>query len=1305
MSGSNSKRPRLLAVLVVGLSMLSFVWWWKGSNDTDSTRTLQSDGQAVVAAAHVPQWNRVAPDTLTGIADGRVLPRLAAKQVLDRQRAPLANGGVVERRLLRTAQKYPEIVFQQEFAPASRAQALRLTREFAYAAGHVLLGPKAGISPEQLLAAVRQQGFEPLERVGEGWRVATQIADIEGVDRAIEILLQNRAVATVEPDYLVFTADEPQQAKVVASQGGRLLDLERQAWVEDAPRNGAAYSPAAVRAGESERLAGLPEGARVLNFEAPDGRRGSFRPEVRMHNFIVTTSAMRQDSFSSVYVQNAYTAGYPSNGGNYLRVMFADGGVVFEHKDHLPFDAISVDLSEYSTVFAYPGTITFRGYLANGQVVSQDLVTDGVVDGTGPLTDFQSFTFNSSFRDVVKLEALSSVVMIDNLVVVLKGQETPLPAAPAAPLVYAVNWNDAPHGVNAVSAVGGPYAPSSHNFGTAIVRQSLGALTDRPLELTRTGFNGQDDAYGQIRFDAALHASRYVIEFDVCKVESDSLALFLDCDTGFVRLDFGFDGIGSYSSTTGYGSAYVAYNPSAATHVRVTVDFATESWTMSLNGQAPALTGSLAGFPDLATVRFSLTDSGAPGGVAIDNFTLAATGITAPPTTPRLALSPPDQLRFGQVAVGGSVWRRLFLKNIGSEDLEVTTATVNDAAYTVTTALPVTVIPGNTMPLDLTFQPSTSGLHDAVLTLAANDPTSPVTTLPLSGFATGVPVASLNPAVLDAYTVAGTQGTKSFVLRNTGEAALEWRLVRLGANEDPISPRTLNDPSLSTQWGLKPSEQGGIDAGRAWTIATGSADVVVAVLDTGLDLTHPDLAPNLATNPREIPGNGIDDDHNSFIDDVAGWNFSANTADPTDLHGHGSHVAGIISAAGNNNTGIAGVAWTGKILPVQFLNAAGSGFTSDAVKAVQYAQQRGAQVINASWGGGGSSSLLQTAISDFTVQGRGVFVAAAGNSTANNDELPYYPAGYAGVVSVAASTRSDELASFSNYGARSVTLVAPGQDILSCYRNSQYAILSGTSMAAPHVSGAAALLLAAKPGTSPAEVKSFLTDWVDFPPSLNGRSVSGGRLNVYRSLRRVPLSWLSASQTSGAVAASGGEQTVELQVDARNLVAGSYETSLAFATNDPLRNNLFLPIHLKVLPASPLTTWQQQRFGRQSLLAAAEESAVWSITADPDADGLSNIVEYLCDLSPMKAELTPVGVSFQSGRGWVYTFTTRSDTSGLQFRVEWSQSLASDTWSATGLQVAAVSSAAGKTTWEAVFTNPAAAPTAVFFRLAVAPSS
>jgi serine protease len=308
---------------------------------------------------------------------------------------------------------------------------------------------------------------------------------------------------------------------------------------------------------------------------------------------------------------------------------------------------------------------------------------------------------------------------------------------------------------------------------------------------------------------------------------------------------------------------------------------------------------------------------------------------------------------------------------------------------------------------------------------------------------------------------------------------------------------TPNDPSFPNLWGMT-----NIKAPAAWDSFTGNANFVVADIDTGMDYNHPDLAANVWTNPGEIAGNSIDDDGNGYVDDVHGWDFANNDNDPFDGNGHGTHTAGTIGAVGNNGVGVAGVNWNVKLMPLKFLSDSGSGSTSAAISALNYAVARGAKVSNNSWGGGGFSQGLYDAINNARAIGH-LFIAAAGNGGSdqvgdNNDTTPFYPASYTldNLIAVAAIDSGDNRASFSNYGATGVDLGAPGVSILSTTPNNSYAYYSGTSMATPHVAGVVALVYALNPGWTYAQVRDRVFSTVRPVASMSGNTVTGGVLDA-----------------------------------------------------------------------------------------------------------------------------------------------------------------------------------------------------------------
>jgi subtilisin family serine protease/subtilisin-like proprotein convertase family protein len=371
---------------------------------------------------------------------------------------------------------------------------------------------------------------------------------------------------------------------------------------------------------------------------------------------------------------------------------------------------------------------------------------------------------------------------------------------------------------------------------------------------------------------------------------------------------------------------------------------------------------------------------------------------------------------------------------------------------------------------------------------------------------------------------------------------------------------TPNDPSYGSLWGLNNTGQSGgvadadIDAPEAWDSARGTGQTIVAVIDTGVDYNHQDLNANMWRNPGETPGNGVDDDGNGWVDDVFGADFANNDGNPMDDNNHGTHVAGTIGAVGNNGIGVTGVAWTTKIMALKFLSASGSGSTSNAVRAIDYAIAKGAKILNNSWGGGGYSLSLDQAIT--RAQNAGViFVAAAGNSATNNDTTPNYPSNYPqnNVVAVASTTRTDTMSSFSSYGATTVDLGAPGSSILSTTPNNTYSTFSGTSMATPHVAGALAVYWDANPTLTYSQVIQKLLQSVDPIAALAGRTVTGGRLNLRKMLEGTspppsppppPSDTTGARVTAGAFAGQAASTFDRVRVTFNEPInSGSFDTT------------------------------------------------------------------------------------------------------------------------------------------------------------------
>jgi subtilisin family serine protease/subtilisin-like proprotein convertase family protein len=359
--------------------------------------------------------------------------------------------------------------------------------------------------------------------------------------------------------------------------------------------------------------------------------------------------------------------------------------------------------------------------------------------------------------------------------------------------------------------------------------------------------------------------------------------------------------------------------------------------------------------------------------------------------------------------------------------------------------------------------------------------------------------------------------------------------------------RDPNDPQYSSQWHMVK-----IGAPTAWNSTTGATNFVVGIVDSGIDYKHQDLFMNIWINNNEIPTSirntlvdvdndgmitfrdlnasanagkvadnnsngvidpsdifrsvsqggwldGIDNDNNSYIDDLFGWDFVNNDNDPMDDNGHGTHVAGTIGAVGNNGVGVTGINWSISLMALKFLNSSGSGLVSRAVMAIDYAINKGVKITNHSWGGATYSLSLAAAIGRARDAGH-IIVAAAGNSAQNLDSSPQYPASfstqYDNVIAVASVNSSDQLASSSNYGKNTVTLAAPGVSILSTVPNNGYAYYSGTSMATPHVTGAIALYWASHSSMSYSQVIDKLKQSVDPIAGLTDNILTGGRLNL-----------------------------------------------------------------------------------------------------------------------------------------------------------------------------------------------------------------
>ena len=395
-------------------------------------------------------------------------------------------------------------------------------------------------------------------------------------------------------------------------------------------------------------------------------------------------------------------------------------------------------------------------------------------------------------------------------------------------------------------------------------------------------------------------------------------------------------------------------------------------------------------------------------------------------------------------------------------------------------------------------------------------------------------------------------------------------------NLAPTSAVTPNDPGFVNQWALQNTGQFGGTAGAdmgvpaAWQIARSRQTVVVAVIDTGVDYTHPDLVNRLWTNSREVSGNGVDDDGNGYVDDVRGWNFAARSNDPMDDHYHGTHMAGAIAAEVGNGLGIAGVAGAAdvRIMPLKFFNASAQGSTSAAIEAIDYATRNGARIINLSWGDTVYSQALHDAVQR-SVSAGCLVIAAAGNSNSNNDLSPVYPASFTSgahalpaVISVAGTDESDRMLSLqnsngSNYGAQSVDLAAPASYIYSTMPPARgygdYAYLSGTSSATALVSGIAALIWSQNPSLSNTQVKEIILNSVRHTDATQGKTISSGVAQASQALSITPPYQIN---TVTPVSAADYVSTVAAPDSIISAFGPKLATSIEFAQSLPLPTRL-----------------------------------------------------------------------------------------------------------------------------------------------------
>ena len=442
----------------------------------------------------------------------------------------------------------------------------------------------------------------------------------------------------------------------------------------------------------------------------------------------------------------------------------------------------------------------------------------------------------------------------------------------------------------------------------------------------------------------------------------------------------------------------------------------------------------------------------------------------------------------------------------------------------------------------------------------------------------------------------------------------------------PNDPQYLN----GTLWGLNQISDADIDAPEGWNVRSSASGIIVAIIDTGIKTTHQDLAANMWRNSAEIAGNKIDDDANGFVDDVFGCDAYNNDGDPTDDNGHGSHCAGTIGGAGNNGIGVTGVAWGVQLMACKFLSATGSGADSDAVRCIDYARSKGAKILSNSWGGGGAGVSLQAAIERSRTAGL-IFVAAAGNDGRNTDSSPSYPASLAtdNIVSVAATTRTDTLASFSNYGSVTVDLGAPGDGIFSTVSTSDtaYATYSGTSMATPHVAGVLALLVVQFPTESYSAIITRLLNGTDKIPALAGKTKSGGRLNLANALLgTTPPTPVRPANDSFAAAVATSTATWTL---AGNNTDGTSETGEPAHAGNSAAKSVWWAF---TAPSSGTCTLRTFGSAFDTVLAVYTGTSVGALVAVASNDNSSStVLDSTVSFSTVKGTIYRIVVDGKSG--------------------------------------------------------------------------
>lgn len=1181
--------------------------------------------------------------------------RLASGKVLASRERPQANGTLKREKLLEIGGKAPYVVLTGD-VPSGLTSAAdeELLRQSARVADHILVSAAPGTDEATFRRIVSARGLVVENRVSSDGPYVVSVPGeptIDGAPEAIAKLSDEAAVGYAEPDYLVFSAHLPGATVRLEEVDGKLVQAGTSApAVVPSPEPGGMWGEAEMAAASGIRLAALPSGARIIGFDTPKLPTGNgfYNPQLEEQFFLIRM----QDGVSVGQNTQSNSA---NNGTN---TVGSNGNLTISHVQGLPFTILSIDIAEYSATLTGQAPL-FIGHKADGTTVQFGAGFDGKIDGPGKNPDFQTHTFPASFTNLTKVTVGQAMFNFDNVAVLVEGQEAPPIAAPAPPLIYDVTWDEPKHTLDAVISVGGAYAPSSLYFGTPRVKSFVGALTGPVVE-----FNSSNN---QFHLFVKRNVSLYRVECD----------LYLDIPD-HIGLAIGFNGVTApYSLYARFmGTGYIHMEKDGSTSPpqvgpfairqkrRVAMELNTTSsiWKTWVDG---ALVHTMAYTPsgrDLDSISFASNLPFNGSTVGIDNIKVYAYGSdTAPAVGPRVAISA-SEIKFGDLAITGSKTLQVRVSNTGTSQLNITGLSTTNSAFTLPGAGPKSLAPGESYLLSVQFAPATGGTHSGELRINSNDTGRPIATLPLSGKGLGAPTAQLSPASLEVTMLANTIGTRTFTLSNAGVGGLNWQVALAPSSGSTPPPTTPSDTQFGLQWALKTpgGGQGGIDMPNAWSVTTGGPAPVVAVVDSGVDYTHPELSFHTYVNYGEIAGNSIDDDENGLVDDVRGWDFANADNAPLDDSGHGTHVAGIISARGNNGAGVSGVTWGTVILPVKFLSDKGYGLTSDAVTALHYARNI-ARVINLSWGGGEFSQALYDAIQFGGFHGT-LYVAAAGNVGTNNDTTSFYPAGFdlPCIVAVASTTENDGLSYFSNSGVASVDLGAPGSNILGLAPGNAYAYSSGTSMAAPHVSGVAALLFSHNVSMDPAVARELLLFGAEPLASLSGVVGAGGRLNAFRSLRSVVPAWLSPQVTSGVVAAGSSVQ-IPLTVNTNGLPSGTYTKIVQVATNDPARPSITLPVNLLVRQSSGFAQWTLGSFATDNMLSHDTETILWSASADPDRDGVNNLFEYYTGGDPAKAALVPP-LGTPGGPGRTFQYQIRNNLPAGACVVEWTNNLAAPTW-------------------------------------------